>query len=203
MRYSGVEERQGSDGVQLPNGERMQSVEEEGYKYLGILEVDDLQHTVMKKLFCAEYFRRLKKVLSSKLNGRNVIRAINAWAVAVMRYGAGVVNWTQTELQAIYRKTQKKLSMYGAMNVRDSVNRLYCSRREDGRGLSGVCACVEAEENSLAYYVSQTLEPVLQEEGRQKIFNVVQCVEPSDHKEAEKLKGMQNWKNKEMLGQFV
>ena len=54
-----------SDGVQLPNGERMQSVEEEGYKYLEILEVDDLQHTVMKERFCTEYFRRLKKVLSS------------------------------------------------------------------------------------------------------------------------------------------
>ena len=53
-----------SDGVQLPNGERMQFVEEEGYKYLGILEVDDLQHAVMKERFCAEYFRRLKKVLS-------------------------------------------------------------------------------------------------------------------------------------------
>ena len=58
-----------SDGVQLPKGERMQSVEEEGHKCLGILEVDDLQHTVMKERFCAEYFRRLKKVLSSKLNG--------------------------------------------------------------------------------------------------------------------------------------
>ena len=51
--------------------------------------------------------------------------------------------------------------------------------------------------------MSQTLEPVLQEVGRQKIVNVVQCVEPSDYKEAEKLKGMQNWKNKDMLGQFV
>ena len=81
-----------SDGVQLPNGERMQSAEEEGYKYLGILEVDDLQHTVMKERFCAVYFRRLKKVLSSKPNGRNVFRPINSWAVAVMRYGAGVVN---------------------------------------------------------------------------------------------------------------
>ena len=40
-----------SDGVQLPNGERMQSVEEEGYKYLAILEVDDLQYTVMKERF--------------------------------------------------------------------------------------------------------------------------------------------------------
>ena len=86
------------------------------------------------------------------------------------------------------------------MHVRDSVDRLYCSRREGGRGLSGVCACVKAEENSLAYYVSQTLQPVL---GRQKIVNLVQCVEPNDYKEAEKLKGMQSWKNKDMLGQFV
>ena len=70
----------------------MQSVEEEGCKYLGILEVDDLQHAVMKERFCAEYFRRLKKVLSSELNGRNVIRAISAWAVAVMWYGPGVEN---------------------------------------------------------------------------------------------------------------
>ena len=51
--------------------------------------------------------------------------------------------------------------------------------------------------------MSQTLKPVLQEVGRQKIPNVVQCVKPSDYKEAEKLRGMQNWKNKDMLGQFV
>ena len=183
-----------SDGVQLPKGERMQSVEEEGHKCLGILEVDDLQHTVMKERFCAEYFRRLKNVLSSKLNGRNVIRAINAWAVAVMRYGAGVVNWTQTEIQATDRKTRKKLSMYGAMYVWNSVDRLYCSRRKGGRGMRGVCACVKVDENSLAYYVPQTLEPVLQEVDRQNIVHVVQFIEPSDHKEAEKLKGMQNWK---------
>ena len=104
----------------------------------------------MKEWFCAEYFRRLKKVLSSKLNGQNVIRPINTWSVAVMRYGVGVVNWTQTELQAIDRKTRKKLSKYGAMHVRDSIDRLWCSRREGGRGLSGVSACVKAEENSLA-----------------------------------------------------
>ena len=89
------------------------------------------------------------------------------------------------------------------MHVRDSVDRLYYSRREGGRGISGECACVKTEENSLVYYVSQTLEPVLQEEGRQKIVNFVQYVEPSDYKETEKLKGMQNWKNKDMLGQFV
>ena len=51
--------------------------------------------------------------------------------------------------------------------------------------------------------MSQTLESVLQEVGRQKIVNVVPCVEPSGYKETDKLKGIQNWKNKDMLGQFV
>ena len=33
-------------------------------------------------------------VLKSKLNGKNKIQAINTWAVAVMRYGAGIMKWT-------------------------------------------------------------------------------------------------------------
>ena len=31
-----------SDGIQLPNGESMKSVDEEGYKYRGMLEIDEI-----------------------------------------------------------------------------------------------------------------------------------------------------------------
>ena len=37
----------------------------------------------MKDAFAAEYKRRIKLVLKLKLNGKNKILAINAWAVAV------------------------------------------------------------------------------------------------------------------------
>ena len=34
-------------------------------------------------------------MLKSKLNGKNKIQAINTWAVAVMRYGAGIIKWIE------------------------------------------------------------------------------------------------------------
>ena len=62
----------------------------------------------MKRKIRCEYFRRLKRVLKSKLNGKNVIMAVNMWAVAVLRYGAGLINWTKLELDNMDRKNRKK-----------------------------------------------------------------------------------------------
>ena len=39
-----------SDGIQLPNGEAIKNVNEEGYKYFGILEIDDIMNQTMKEL---------------------------------------------------------------------------------------------------------------------------------------------------------
>ena len=40
-------------------------------------------------------------MLKSKLNGGNVINAINIWAVAMVRYGTGTINWNKGELDKI------------------------------------------------------------------------------------------------------
>ena len=52
-----------SDGIQLPNGETIKSVDEEGYKYLGMLEIDEIINQTMKVLVQKEYLRRLRKFL--------------------------------------------------------------------------------------------------------------------------------------------
>ena len=49
-----------SDGIQLPNGEAIKSVDEEGYKYLGMLEIDEIMNQTMNVLVQKEYLRRLK-----------------------------------------------------------------------------------------------------------------------------------------------
>jgi len=36
--------------------------------------------------------------MKSSLNGKNVITAVNTWAIPLIRYTAGIVRWTQTEL---------------------------------------------------------------------------------------------------------
>ena len=99
-------------GVDLADGRRMKSVEEDGYKYLGILEYNEVLYAEMKIRLQNEYYRRLKRILKSKLNGKNVIMAVNTWAVSVLRYGAGVINWTTAELESIDRKTRKQMTIY-------------------------------------------------------------------------------------------
>ena len=51
-----------------------------------------------------EYIRKLRKVLKSKLNGGNLVRGVNIWAVSLLKYSAAFVSWRKSELQAIDRK---------------------------------------------------------------------------------------------------
>ena len=48
-----------TDGIELPSGEKIRETEEDGYKYLGILEYDRVKEQ-MKDKFRNEYFRRAK-----------------------------------------------------------------------------------------------------------------------------------------------
>ncbi|KAI5693857.1 hypothetical protein M8J75_006803 [Diaphorina citri] len=51
------------------------------YKYLGIEESNEIECEKMKKLIEKEYKRRLRMILSSELNARNKIQALNTLAV--------------------------------------------------------------------------------------------------------------------------
>jgi hypothetical protein len=48
--------------------------------------------------------------LKTKLNGGNTIKAINTWAVPVIRYTAGIIEWTQEEVENLDRKTRKLMT---------------------------------------------------------------------------------------------
>ena len=94
-----------SEGITLPDNLQIRGMKEDddGYKYLGVLEVEGIKHLEMKELVRKEYFSRVKKILKSKLNGGNTIKAINSRAVSIIRYGAGIVDWTKEELQEMDR----------------------------------------------------------------------------------------------------
>ena len=59
------------DGTPLPNQKIMKEVDENRYTYLGILELDEIKEHEMKNKVTAEYKRRLRLILKSKLNGKN------------------------------------------------------------------------------------------------------------------------------------
>ena len=60
--------------------------------YLSILELDGIKEHEMKIKVTVEYKTTLRLILKSKLGGKNKIQAINTWAVALLRYGAGIIN---------------------------------------------------------------------------------------------------------------
>ena len=59
----------------------------------------EIKEHEMKIKVTAEYKRRLRLILKSKLNGKNKIQAINTWMAALLRYGAEIINWKVDELQ--------------------------------------------------------------------------------------------------------
>ena len=96
----------------------------------------------MKDKIRREYKRRLRLILRSKMNGRNKITAMNTWAVAVVRYGAGILDWKDRELKCLDRETRKLMTMYGAFHPKSDVDRLYLKRHDSGRALISIEHCV-------------------------------------------------------------
>ena len=151
-----------TEGITLPDDTTIRAMEEsEGYKYLGVLEVSDMLHDQMKDKIRKEYLRRVKKVARSKLNGRNLIQVINTWAVSLVRYAGGMLEWRKQELRDLDRRTRKLLTMNGGFHPRDCVARLYVPRKDGGRGLIFVEDCVNQAKISLECYVQTSEEELL------------------------------------------
>ena len=70
------------EGAKLPNQVVIRTLgEKETYKYLGILEADTIKQQETKGKIKKEYLRRARKLLETKLYGRNLVKGINTWAV--------------------------------------------------------------------------------------------------------------------------
>ena len=67
-----------TERIELPDGKRITEVDLEGYKYLGVLQLDSIMNREIKKQVKSQYIRRVKKLLRSQLNGGNVVGGMNA-----------------------------------------------------------------------------------------------------------------------------
>ena len=116
-----------------------------------------------------EYIRRLRKVLKSKLNGGNLARGVNTWAVSLLRYSAAFVIWRKSQLHAIDRKTRTFFTIYGALHPNSDIDRLYIPRKKGGRGLIFVEDGVELAIRALEVYVHGKAERLIQAATGDKI----------------------------------
>ena len=136
----------------------------------------------MKNEVTAVYKRRLWLILKSKLNGKNKIQAINTWEVALLRYGAGIINWKVDELIKMDRTTRKTLAMYGALHPKSDINRLYLKRKHGGRGLIAIKICLRSKENNLGLYMRESNEMLLKSAKKVGIAKTEDIIEKEDCK---------------------
>ena len=67
---------------------------------------------------------------------------------------AGIIQWKDSELKDLDRKSRKTMTIYGGLHPKSDVDRLYVKRKEGGRGLISVERCIREEENSLGFYLA-------------------------------------------------
>ena len=105
------------------------------YRYLGMDETIGIDNVMNKGNAVKEYKNRLKKIWSSELNGMNKTTTHNTFAVPVISYTVGILDWTKKEIQDLDITIRKYLAMNRSFHKASDINRLYTERKRGARGL--------------------------------------------------------------------
>ncbi|KAL0274582.1 UNVERIFIED_CONTAM: hypothetical protein PYX00_002681 [Menopon gallinae] len=122
--------------IALTDGDVIPHLEDgDAYKYLGFQQSRRIEHGKIKDQLATKYTQRLNSILKSRLNGKNIVTAINTFAVPVLAYSFGIINWTKGDLYKLKTKTHKILTHHRIHHPRSAVERLTIPRKAGGRGL--------------------------------------------------------------------
>ena len=156
----------------------------------------------MKLKFGKEYIRRLKLVLKCKWNGKNKIVAINTWAISVLRYGAGLINWNKEEVQKIDRKRRKMMTIYGALHRKSDVDRIYVPRGKREKGLVSRDNCIRREDFYFLLVCRNSVEKLLEGVKLIGVIDVDYCIDKDEYKKRRMDEMETERTDKIMLDQF-
>ena len=118
---------------------------------------------------------------------------IKLWAVAILRYSAGVVEWRSDELKELERKTRKMMTMHEVLHPKSDVDRVYLPKQNGGRGLISCEMCVKTEENNLAWYVRNLKERLMEVVRKTKILNSGGAKEKNEFKQDRQNAALNRW----------
>ncbi|CAH2093004.1 unnamed protein product [Euphydryas editha] len=210
------------EGQFLLSGEEFKYLQDnQNYKYLGIHESGKLNHTELRQQISKEYFKRIKKLLKTHLSARNIIKAINSYAVPLLLYSFGIVNYSHRDICYIDIKTRKLLTLNKIHKQKSEVERLYLPTEEGGRGLINIeslyktqiikynkylnsandyliNAINEHDKNINKYSINKESKEYIKEIG----LNIDENITDKNIKSAIIKKKIQVWKSKPLHNQF-
>ncbi|XP_047019155.1 uncharacterized protein LOC124637519 [Helicoverpa zea] len=108
------------------------------YKYLGFQQARQINQKETKDNLKKKFKHRLNTISRSQLNSRNSSKAINSFAIPVLTYSFGIINWSQGDLLNLQRVINTTLTAHRKHHPRSCVQRMTLPRREGGRGIIDV-----------------------------------------------------------------
>ena len=85
-----------------------------------------------------------------------MLNAIGEYAVLVLTYTFGVINWTEQEIKDADIHVRKQLNMFRMLEIRSDIDRLYVPRSMSGRGLMSTWDSFKSTFVRLAHYMNTT-----------------------------------------------
>jgi hypothetical protein len=111
----------------------------ESYKYLGITENSQSIITEETKVEIEEaVYKRIRNLCNTKLNAKNLFRAINEFAISKINYYIGVVEFKCKDMVSMDQTIRSILRRYRVHLQPANPERLYIKREKLGRGLDSV-----------------------------------------------------------------
>ena len=107
------------------------------------------------------YFRRPRKLLESWHDSRNLINGTHTLAVLFGTYAGPFLNGTK--LEQMDSRIRKLIKRHNAFHPRVSIDRLYVSRKERGRGLATIEDSVDESIQKLEGDINKRIEKLITE----------------------------------------
>ncbi|XP_064072076.1 uncharacterized protein LOC113393371 [Vanessa tameamea] len=140
----------------LESGNIIEPLEEEAtYKYLGFQQARNINQKETKNSLKTKFKHRLNILFRSQLNSHNLFKAINSYAIPVLTYSFGIINWSQCELHNLQRMINTTLTAHRKHHPRSCVQRMTLPRGEGGRGLIDIVNLHNKQITSLRHYFHQ------------------------------------------------
>ena len=92
-------------------------------------EGDGIQHSKMKEKIRKECLRRIRSIMKTELEAKNIIIAINTLALPIVTYSFNIINWNLNEIKRLDAKIRKQLTIYRMHHPKADVDRLYKTKR--------------------------------------------------------------------------
>ncbi|KAL1447680.1 hypothetical protein WDU94_000543, partial [Cyamophila willieti] len=128
------------------------------YKYLGMIQTKRIEQNRVKEQITKEYNRRLSMIAKTHLNSRNLSKAINTFAIPILTYSFGIVNWSETDLESLERKIRTTLTKNSKHHPRSAIERISLPRNQGGRGIVAIKDLHKKQIHNLSQYFSKRAE---------------------------------------------